>query len=107
MERMEQVMSAYVEPRLSDRDLLAQTSAQLIEASRQIAIRDARIRDLERQVAQLMCWGLVPFAHDELDFERAAAFREHLGSCDLCRAGLVEIIQVGAQLSTMKERSDG
>lgn len=99
-------MAAYVEPRLSDRDLLAQTSEQLIEANRQLALRDARIRDLERQVAQLMCWGLVAFVDGELDAERAAAFREHLKTCAACDHALVDVVQVGAQLSTM-ERSDG
>jgi len=51
------------------------------------------------------CDDLVPFADGELDAERAAAFRAHLASCDACRAGLIEAMQLSARLSELKPRT--
>ncbi|HEX7838623.1 MAG TPA: CHAT domain-containing protein [Kofleriaceae bacterium] len=47
------------------------------------------------------CSDLVRFADDELDPERAAAFRAHLPTCAACRTGLLEAIQLDARLSTL------
>lgn len=48
-----------------------------------------------------LCLDLVSFADGELDDERAAAFRDHLRTCGACRTGLVEAMQLSAQLSTL------
>jgi len=50
------------------------------------------------------CHDLVSFADGELEPERAAAFREHLRTCESCQAGLVEAMQLSAQLSTLPPR---
>src|SRR5215470_4406342 len=47
------------------------------------------------------CHDLVSFADGELEPERAAAFREHLRTCEACQVGLVEAMQLSAQLSTL------
>jgi putative zinc finger protein len=93
----------------TDAALLAQVNAQLIEANRQLAIALSRVRDLERQVAQLMCWGLIPFSDNELDAERADAFRVHLGTCEDCQRSLVWLQQLDARMSSARpmERDRG
>src|SRR5215470_8706958 len=50
------------------------------------------------------CHDLVSFADGELDAERAAAFREHLRTCEACQEGLVEAMQLSAHLSTLPPR---
>src|SRR5215470_19312418 len=50
------------------------------------------------------CHDLVSFADGELEPERAAAFREHLRTCEACQVGLVEAMQLSAQLSTLPPR---
>jgi len=50
------------------------------------------------------CDDLLGFVDGELDAERAAAFRDHLRSCDACRTGLVEAVQLSAQLTTLTPR---
>src|SRR5678816_1183697 len=47
------------------------------------------------------CHDLVRFADGELDFGRAAAFRDHLRACEPCREGLMAAMQLRAQLSTL------
>lgn len=47
------------------------------------------------------CADLIPFADGELDPERAREFRAHLATCALCRAGLVEAVQLGARLGAL------
>jgi hypothetical protein len=56
-----------------------------------------------RRISQAMsvCLDLVSFADGELDVARAAVFRDHLRTCDACRTGLVEAMQLSAQLSTL------
>jgi hypothetical protein len=54
-----------------------------------------------------LCLDLVSFADGELDAERAAAFRGHLRTCAVCRTGLVEAMQLSAQLSTLTPSLDG
>lgn len=49
------------------------------------------------------CADLFPFVDGELDAERAAAFRVHLQSCDACRRGLTEAVQLTAYLSTPRK----
>jgi hypothetical protein len=44
---------------------------------------------------------LLRFADGELDPERAEAFRAHLQSCDACRGGLIEMLQLGARLNVL------
>lgn len=44
------------------------------------------------------CADLIAFADGELDPDRAGEFRAHLATCALCRAGLVEAVQLGARL---------
>src|SRR5262249_29990877 len=39
----------------------------------------------------------------ELDPERAVAFRAHLRTCEHCRTGLVEVMLLTAQLSTLPQ----
>ena len=48
------------------------------------------------------CHDLVRFVDGELDTEHAEAFRDHLQTCDACRTGLVEAVQLSAQLSTLE-----
>jgi hypothetical protein len=48
-----------------------------------------------------LCSDLTSFADGELEPGRAAAFRDHLRTCEACRAGLVEALQLSAQLSTI------
>jgi anti-sigma factor RsiW len=51
------------------------------------------------------CDDLVGFADGELEPERAAAFRAHLRTCEACRRGLVEAMQLNARLSELGERA--
>jgi anti-sigma factor RsiW len=51
------------------------------------------------------CDDLVSFADGELEPERAAAFRAHLRTCEVCRRGLVEAMQLNARLSELGERA--
>jgi len=44
---------------------------------------------------------LVGFCDGELESERAAAFREHLQICEVCRTHLVEVMQLTARLSEL------
>jgi anti-sigma factor RsiW len=50
------------------------------------------------------CDDLVGFADGELEPDRAAAFRAHLRTCEACRRGLVEAMQLNARLSELAER---
>lgn len=52
------------------------------------------------------CDDLVAFADGELDPDRAAAFREHLRTCERCRRALVEVLQLSARLSELRPRTD-
>lgn len=45
------------------------------------------------------CEDLTKFADGELDPERAAAFREHLKTCESCPDRLIEEVQLRARLS--------
>ena len=49
------------------------------------------------------CDDLIRFADGELEPERAAAFRAHLRTCEVCRAGLVEAMQLNARLSELRQ----
>jgi anti-sigma factor RsiW len=51
------------------------------------------------------CDDLVGFADGELEADRAAAFRAHLLSCEACRRGLVEAMQLNARFSELLQRS--
>jgi anti-sigma factor RsiW len=51
------------------------------------------------------CDDLVGFADGELEPDRAAAFRAHLRTCEACRRGLVEAMQLNARLSELAERA--
>lgn len=51
------------------------------------------------------CEDLVGFADGELEPDRAAAFRAHLRTCEACRRGLVEAMQLNARLSELAERA--
>jgi putative zinc finger protein len=51
------------------------------------------------------CDDLIAFVDGELDPERAAAFREHLRTCEVCQIGLVEAVQLSARLSELPPRS--
>ena len=50
------------------------------------------------------CDDLVGFADGELEPDRAAAFRAHLRTCEACRTGLVEAMQLNARLSELVQR---
>jgi cellulose synthase operon protein C len=52
-----------------------------------------------------LCSDLTSFADGELDSARAAAFRDHLRTCDACQAGLLEALQLSARLSTIEPES--
>lgn len=52
----------------------------------------------------MTCANLVSFADGELEPAAAAAFRDHLRSCEACQRGLIEAQQLGAQLSTLARR---
>lgn len=95
---------------ISDLALIQQLNGQVIEVNAKLESAHSRIRDLERQLAQLMCWGLIPFADGELDDERAGAFRAHLGTCEDCQRSLVDLQQIDASLSSLstlgKERGN-
>jgi len=49
------------------------------------------------------CDDLPEFADGELDAARAAAFRDHLRTCDACQLGLIETVQLAARLSERKQ----
>lgn len=49
------------------------------------------------------CDDLIRFADGELEPERAAAFRAHLRTCEACRAGLIEAMQLNARLSELRQ----
>jgi anti-sigma factor RsiW len=51
------------------------------------------------------CDDLVGFADGELEPDRAAAYRAHLRTCEACRRGLVEAMQLNARLSELAERA--
>jgi hypothetical protein len=48
------------------------------------------------------CQDLVRFADGELEPERAEAFRAHLAGCAACRAALLEAMELGARLGTLR-----
>lgn len=48
------------------------------------------------------CDDLVGFADGEMEPGRGTAFRAHLPTCEACRRGLIEALQLGAQLSTLR-----
>jgi anti-sigma factor RsiW len=50
------------------------------------------------------CDDLVGFADGELEPDRATAFRAHLRTCEACRRGLVEAMQLNARLSELAQR---
>jgi hypothetical protein len=52
------------------------------------------------------CADLIRFADGELDPEQAEEFRAHLRTCALCRAGLVEALQLSARLGGLAPRAD-
>jgi anti-sigma factor RsiW len=54
-----------------------------------------------------LCADLICFADGELEADRAASFRDHLATCEACQAGLVEALQLNAQLSALREHSNG
>lgn len=47
------------------------------------------------------CSDLQAFADGELDRDRANAFRDHLRTCDVCQAGLIEALQLSAQITVL------
>ena len=51
------------------------------------------------------CDELIAFADGELDAERAAAFRNHLRTCEACQGALIEAVQLSARLSELTPRS--
>jgi anti-sigma factor RsiW len=54
-----------------------------------------------------LCADLIYFADGELEADRAAVFRDHLATCEPCQAGLVEALQLSAQLSALRDHSNG
>jgi len=58
-----------------------------------------RIVGLEREVEELRCGDLVLSHAGELDQPRADKFRDHLGRCEDCQAGLLELMQMEARMS--------
>jgi len=58
-----------------------------------------RPRELHRARRETSCRDLTAFAHDELDPARAAAFRAHLRSCDLCQHALPHHMTLSELLS--------
>lgn len=52
------------------------------------------------------CRDLVAFVDGELEPERAEAFRSHLGSCEACRKGLVEAMQLSVRLGALTPRPE-
>ena len=56
----------------------------------------------KRSATPATCGDLVAFADGELSTDRAAAFREHLRTCEACTAGLPEAMAISARLSELK-----
>lgn len=54
----------------------------------------------------MTCANLVSFADGELEPTAAAAFRDHLRSCEACQRGLIEAQQLSARLSAMAPARD-
>lgn len=81
--------------------LVRQLNEQLLVANAALETSKARCRDLERQVAELMCWQVHAFADGELDAERADAFRLHLAGCERCHVELVQTTQLTARLGEL------
>ena len=52
--------------------------------------------------AMISCDDLLSFAEGELDRERAAVFRDHLRTCEVCPARLIEATQLAARLSELR-----
>ena len=57
----------------------------------------------ERQARRRICADRADFAAGELDPARAAAFRDHLGSCEKCPRELLGDVVLGARLSEREE----
>jgi len=68
-----------------------------------------RILGLEREVEELRCGDLVPFQGGELPPPRADKFRAHLGHCEDCQKGLLELMQLDARVSEISSgaKEDG
>jgi len=98
-----------LDQRAKERDVefvaLRRTLWERLEQTQQqaevIRQRDVRIAALERLVNELRCGDLVPFQDDDLPPERADAFRAHLATCTTCQAGLQDLVQLDARLSTL------
>lgn len=60
------------------------------------------IERLDQLVEQLRCGDLVAFSDGELAPERAEAFRGHLVRCNACAAGLVDLADLDARLSSVE-----
>jgi len=66
-----------------------------------------RMAALEREVERLRCGDLVPFQAGELEQPRADKFRDHLGHCEECQAGLHELMQMEARMSEISSGPTG
>lgn len=49
-----------------------------------------------------MCHDLVDLADGELEPQRAAAFRDHLPTCDVCQTGLIHVLRLDARRSILE-----
>ena len=52
------------------------------------------------------CVDLIRFVDGELEPEHAAAFRDHLSSCDACQSRLVEAMQLSTRLGSLGPAPD-
>lgn len=87
---------------ISDAEMISRLNGQLLAANAALETVRARNRDLERKVAELMCWQVGAFVDGDLDAERADAFREHLDGCAKCRAEVLGLEQLKARLTTLE-----
>lgn len=68
-----------------DAAMIERLNLQLISANARLETAASKIRDLERQVDELMCWTVGAYVDGELDGERGEAFRRHLQKCKVCQ----------------------
>lgn len=82
--------------------IILQNAADWAALRAEHATVQARCHDLDRKVAELMCWQVGAFVDGDLDTERADAFREHLDGCAKCQAEVLAQQQMKARLSTLE-----
>jgi hypothetical protein len=88
---------------MTDSEMLAEASAQLIAANAKIEAGAAKLRDLSRLVDELWCYAVGAFVDGEFTGEKREAFCRHLSNCTNCQREKLALMQLTARLSDIKE----